>query len=997
MSDHNAAVPDGASLLALLKSRYPHGPECDTVLELTRNNPDLAQRIRAVQTRSRELLGMSLQEYLLREGVLRPRRNAPEDSSALPGIKDLLTEFSCATEEQRPTDWRPDVSDLETAPSVVECSLSRASIRSEPVTENRATAVDGQAVEIHKIQYRYTPRLEVITMDGKHLGFLPASALRGITTMKRIKFGQGWDATLKIGAKGTLHVSFPQDLVMKQTPFPERTMRYNWDREDFDLSDCPIRDAAFSVQVHAGIYATACDDDIYRQYREFKANHAEELARQIILKDSKDYEEHEVENEVAGPEPFYTNESSLALLENIPLGTEFDVKIDTVYLDVPNGSRAAMHADDTERYAYPVPAFVLFHKGVRVANVPLVMQSDDKKTSFSAFWAFWKWSCEPTLKARAWLVNFYKPDVIWETDPTCTFAIGFFSGTERIGGELDLRQAWSYYRDPQDPLPVAQLMDLFGRTEKIDLSQYDANGDSKLYLKFQDGTGGTMPLGMFTVDLEETEDADEREWMTIDQVSESIDPPPPPEKSPFALITNDEFTQFVYVTGTHVGKRPQTCLRLKMGEQVKIVREPQNAYDSNAIAVCNTKGEQCGYVPANMARWIAPVMDAGIIKVKDARVEWATDWGQRTIVQLEITIFFSIDNTRFNVVAWRGDPASAPEIPFVVMGVDPENPDGLFLSDVYNRSRKMWNAGLAYCDEAFGVKSAPEDETQDDGPSLSDDSDDVKQKVRSKTGRDDYIVNMYVILTNEKKLGMLRRPQKEFCEIYQDDMPLLSKADIVNLRKAVLVELEDEELCVQYAKQFLKRPLEARFAMSTCNLFNVNEGVELDELAAWAIENTKEWYQESEYGKVRRLMDESLAEVRENADMELSRVNRAWTRFQAARKSLRIFLTDKESDTDIDPGARNFQLIVGSAFVDVRLRRDDTYNSCMVIDTLPWYWGVTPREIWDAALENEPRDLRDEPVDTEEVINQVAARVRQTYAAPSAEAHNTMSRQGSGM
>ena len=980
MSDHNAAIPDVAGLLERLKKRYPNGPECNTVLELIRNNPDLAQQIRAVQTRSTELFGTSLQKYLLREVVLRPRPTAPGDSSALPEIKDLLAELAGATEEQRPTDWRSDASDLETAPSVVECPLSHAIIRSEPVAENRATVVDGQAAEVQKIKYRHDPRLEVTTMDGKHLGFLPASALRGISTIKRINYGQAWDAKLTVGEDGAIGISFPRNFVMRGTFFPERTMMYNWDREDFDLRDCPVQDAEFSVQVHAGIYVTACDDDIYRQYREFKANHSEELARQVILKDAEAYEEHEVENEAAGPEPFYKNESSLALLENIPLGTEFDVKIDTVYLDVPNGSRAAMHADDTERYAYPVPAFVFFYHDVRIANVPLVMQADDQKTSYSAFWAFWKWSQDPTLKARAWLVNFYKSDVIWETDLACTFAVGFFPGTERIGEELDLRQAWSYYRDPQDPLPVAQLMDLFGRTEKIDLSKYGADGDSRLYLKFRDGTGGTMPLGMFTVDPEETEDEDAREWLTIDQLFASIDPPPPPEKSPFALITDDEFTQFVYVTGTHVGKRPQICLRLKMGDQLKIVREPQNAYDSNAIAVCNTKGEQCGYVPAKMARWIAPVLDAGIIRVKDARVEWVTDWGEKSTVQLEITIFFSMDNTRFHVVAWRGDPASAPEIPFVVMGVDPENPDGLFLIDTYNRGRKMWNAGLAFCDEAFGAKSAPEDKTQNDSPSSPDHPHDVKQKVRPKTDRDDCIVNMYIILTNEKKLGKLHRPQKEFCEIYQDDMPLLSKADMEKLRKAILAEMGDETLCTQYAGLFMKRPLEERFAMSTGNLFNASEGVDLDELAAWAIENTKEWYQESEYAEVRRLMDESLAEVRENADMELSRVNRAWTSFPTAKKSLRIFLTDKEEDdSDIDPGAGYFQMIVGSAVVDVRLRREDTCNSCMVIDTLPWYWGVTPGEIWKSALENEPLDLRDNPCNTDAIICEVAAKISAKY------------------
>lgn len=100
--------------------------------------------------------------------------------------------------------------------------LSPLTIRSEDVAANRQAVVDGQAVEVHKIQYRYTPQLEVTTLDGKHLGFLPASALRGITTMKRMEFGQAWDARLEVSANGSLDVSFPKDLVMKETAFPER-------------------------------------------------------------------------------------------------------------------------------------------------------------------------------------------------------------------------------------------------------------------------------------------------------------------------------------------------------------------------------------------------------------------------------------------------------------------------------------------------------------------------------------------------------------------------------------------------------------------------------------------------------------------------------------------------------------------------------------------------------------------------------------------------------
>lgn len=978
MAEHYVAIPDVQGLIELLRSRYSQGAECDTVLELTRNNPDLAQQIRTVQTRSMELLGMSFQKYLLQEGLLREKQSAAGDVPAESGLDDFMVKLAQRAQEndqRKATDWKPDFSIFEEGSVVVEIPLSDATIRSEPVAENRAAITDGQAAEVHKIMYRYDPRMEVTTMDGRHIGFIAASKLRGITSVKRIGFGQAWDARLKVGADGKVCVIFPRELAMRDTCFPERTMLYNWKRKDFDLKMCPIRDALFSVQVNADIYITACGDDVYRQYMEFKMNHAEKFARQMILKEADAYEKQCIVDNIDEPEPFFENGSSLALLENIPLGTEVEVKIDTVYIRVPNDSWRALHAGGTEEYAYPVPAFVLFHHGVRLANIPLVMQSDDVKTSYSAFWAFWKWCKEPTLNPRAWLVNFHAPDAIWETDLTCTFAIGFFFGTEQPRGELDLQRAWSYDRYPEGDLPVAQLMDVFARTERIDLSQYDADGSSQLPLEFRDGTGGTLPLGMFTVDPEEEKEDRTRNWMTIDQVYKSIDPPPPPKENHFVLLTKSEFSQFVFVAGTHVGNRPQICLHLRGGEELKIVREPENPYDRNAIAIYNTKGEQCGFVPAKMARWITPVLDAGVIWVKSAKVEWVTDWGEKNFAQLEITILFGIDNTRNVVVAWCGNPADAPEIPFLVMGKDPENPEGLFLIDDYNRNRAMWMAGRAYCDEAFGENDDLEAE-----PTPADNMLNPKERAKSKTGDDEYIVNLYVLLTNDKKLRRLRRSQTEFCDIYQKDMPMLAKVDIAALRKELLAELKDEARCVQYAERFRERTLEERFYMSTRNLFYMLEGSELDEQAAWAIENTKEWYRAGEYPGVRRLMDATLGDIRLDVEDAMIKSDRSWTEFSAARRALHICLTDKsDDDSDMDPTVSDFQLFIDSAVVDLCLRRDETRNSVLVLDTFPWYWGVTVRDIWEEAFKNEPRDLRDVPTDTDLIVNRAIAQVRKKH------------------
>jgi hypothetical protein len=42
--------------------------------------------------------------------------------------------------------------------------------------------------------------------------------------------------------------------------------------------------------------------------------------------------------------------------------------------------------------------------------------------------------------------------------------------------------------------------------------------------------------------------------------------------------------------------------RLRVGDVVRLIREPNNMHDKNALAVCNKGGERIGYVPAMAER-----------------------------------------------------------------------------------------------------------------------------------------------------------------------------------------------------------------------------------------------------------------------------------------------------------------------------------------------------------------------------------------------------------
>lgn len=66
------------------------------------------------------------------------------------------------------------------------------------------------------------------------------------------------------------------------------------------------------------------------------------------------------------------------------------------------------------------------------------------------------------------------------------------------------------------------------------------------------------------------------------------------------------------------------------GEEVRLVREPQNQHDRNAIQVMNIGGTQVGHLPRNVAGKLAPLMDQGLVTVEgvmhEGNREYHTNW-----------------------------------------------------------------------------------------------------------------------------------------------------------------------------------------------------------------------------------------------------------------------------------------------------------------------------------------------------------------------------------
>ena len=67
---------------------------------------------------------------------------------------------------------------------------------------------------------------------------------------------------------------------------------------------------------------------------------------------------------------------------------------------------------------------------------------------------------------------------------------------------------------------------------------------------------------------------------------------------------------FTKVVGVSFGNSQNIISRLHHNMQLKLVREPDNSYDSNAIAVFFAN-HHLGYLPRFRAQEIAPLIDSG--------------------------------------------------------------------------------------------------------------------------------------------------------------------------------------------------------------------------------------------------------------------------------------------------------------------------------------------------------------------------------------------------
>ena len=64
-----------------------------------------------------------------------------------------------------------------------------------------------------------------------------------------------------------------------------------------------------------------------------------------------------------------------------------------------------------------------------------------------------------------------------------------------------------------------------------------------------------------------------------------------------------------HIVGTTFANRQTVVVQLVVGEEVYLVREPDNPFDGNAVKVCRGNDQQIGYLDRYLAATISPQLD----------------------------------------------------------------------------------------------------------------------------------------------------------------------------------------------------------------------------------------------------------------------------------------------------------------------------------------------------------------------------------------------------
>lgn len=98
----------------------------------------------------------------------------------------------------------------------------------------------------------------------------------------------------------------------------------------------------------------------------------------------------------------------------------------------------------------------------------------------------------------------------------------------------------------------------------------------------------------------------------------------------------------VEAKGLRYEGRTERLDKLKVGDSVKLVRDPGNIYNSNNFIINNKENNSIGNLPAELCNAIAPLFDSGNLKMVSSRVSYVERLRDRSRYATQGVLFIEI-------------------------------------------------------------------------------------------------------------------------------------------------------------------------------------------------------------------------------------------------------------------------------------------------------------------------------------------------------------------
>ena len=103
------------------------------------------------------------------------------------------------------------------------------------------------------------------------------------------------------------------------------------------------------------------------------------------------------------------------------------------------------------------------------------------------------------------------------------------------------------------------------------------------------------------------------------------------------------------VKGTRYEGHTEQIEKVKAGDPLTIVREPENTYNSNNFTLFTAKGINVGNMPAELCNAIAPLYDEGLLTINEIKASYVEPISKRSRHAKQAVLFAEITMTVKNM------------------------------------------------------------------------------------------------------------------------------------------------------------------------------------------------------------------------------------------------------------------------------------------------------------------------------------------------------------